>query len=117
MISKILLLVKQICPATTQIDNLRTSIPIMFQARTLEAIESIGDPLPTADHTLVLVVAEAALVADAHEGCRPHIGVAYGAFAVALVAQASDGDARLLAAHYEIGVVAGHGGGGERREG
>ena len=60
--------------------------------------------LATAHDTLVLVVAEGALVADAHERCGAHVGVADGTLAVALVAEAADRDARLLAAHYEIAV-------------
>jgi hypothetical protein len=102
MIPKILLLIKQIRPATPQIDNLRTPIPILLQPRTLETIESVRDAFPTAHDALVLVVAEAALVADAREGRGAHVRVAHGAFAVAFVAQAADGDAGLLPAHYEI---------------
>jgi hypothetical protein len=58
--------------------------------------------LATADHTLVLVVAEGALVADANERGRANVTVADWAFAVTLVTEAADGDASLLAAHYEI---------------
>ena len=101
---------EQISPRTPQIDNLRTPIPILLQARTLEAVEGVADPFAAAHDAFVLVVAEGALVADAHEGGGTHVGVADGTFAVAFVAEAADGDAGLLAAHYEIGVVAGHGG-------
>lgn len=72
------------------------------------AVEGVADPLAAADDALVLVVAEAALVADAHERRGPYVRVADGALAVALVAEPPDGDARLLAAHDEVGVVAGH---------
>ena len=41
MIPEILLLVEQIRPTTTQIYNLRTSIPVLLQARTLEAVEGV----------------------------------------------------------------------------
>ena len=41
MIPEILLLVKQICPRAPQIDNLRTTIPILFQSRTLKAVERV----------------------------------------------------------------------------
>jgi hypothetical protein len=58
--------------------------------------------LSSADYTLVLVVSKAALVADAHQGRRSDIGIAHGAFAVALIAQAADCNAGLLAAHNEI---------------
>lgn len=106
MISEILLLVEQIRPRTSQIYNLRTPITILFEPRALEAVERVTDTLATADDALVLVVTEGALVADAHEGRRPHVGIADGALAVALVAEPADGDAGLLAAHNEIGVVA-----------
>ena len=105
MIPKILLLIKQIRPRAAQINNLRTAIPILLQARTLETIKRVADALATAHHALILVVAEAALVADAHEGRRPHVGVAHGTLAVALVAEPADGDAGLLAAHYQVTAV------------
>lgn len=100
MISKVLLLIKQIRPRTPQIDDLGTAIPILFQSRALKAIESITDALATTHYTLVLIVAEGTLVADSGESGRAHVGVANGAFAVALVAEAADGDAGGLAAHY-----------------
>jgi len=49
-----------------------------------------------------LVVTERALFADADEGRGADIGIAYWAFAIAFIAEATNGDARLLAAHYEI---------------
>lgn len=58
IIPKTLLLVKQICPRAPQVDDLRTPIAILFQARTLEAIERVTDTLTTAHDALVLVVAE-----------------------------------------------------------
>ena len=99
MVPKILLLIKQIRPRTPQIDNLRTPISIFLKPRTLKAIKSIRDPLSTANHALVLVVAERAFVADADEGCGADVGVANGAFAVAFVAQAAYGYAGCFAAH------------------
>lgn len=56
--------------------------------------------LSTAYHALILVIAKGAFVADTDEGCRAHVAVADGAFAVAFVAETTDGDAGLLAAHY-----------------
>ena len=41
VIPEILLLVEQIRPRTTQVDDLRTPVPILLQARTLEAIEGV----------------------------------------------------------------------------
>lgn len=65
MISKILLLIKQIRPTTPQINNLGTPIPILLQPRALEAIKSVADAFAAAYNAFVLVVAERALVADA----------------------------------------------------
>lgn len=104
MIPEILLLVKQIRPRTPQIDNLRTTIPVLLQPRALKAVESVRDALAAADDAFVLVVAEGAFVADAHEGRGADVGVADGAFAVAFVAEAAEGDAGHFAAHDEIAV-------------
>jgi hypothetical protein len=49
--------------------------------------------LAAAHDTLVLIVAERALVADSYESSWANVGVADWAFAVALVAEAADGDA------------------------
>jgi hypothetical protein len=89
LIPKILLLVKQIRPRTTQIDNLRAPISIFFQSRAFKAVKGVGDPFSTTDDALVLVVTEGAFVADAGEGRGAHVGVADGAFAVAFVAEAA----------------------------
>jgi hypothetical protein len=89
-------------PRTAQIDNLGTPVPVLLEARALEAVEGVRDALAAAHDALVLVVAEAALVADAHQRRGPHVRVAHGALAVALVAEPADGDAGLLAAHYEV---------------
>jgi hypothetical protein len=104
MIPKILLLVEQIRPTTTQIDNLRTAVPILLQACALEAVKCVGDALAAADDALVLVVAEGAFVANAGERRGPHVRVADRAFAVTFVTQPADGYSRLLSAHYEISV-------------
>ena len=99
MIPKILLLVKQIRPTTTQIYNLRAPIAVLLQARALEAVEGVADALAAAHDAFVLVVAETAFVADADKGRGPYVAVAYGAFAVAFVAEAADGYAGGFAAH------------------
>lgn len=100
MIPKILLLIKQIRPRTAQINNLRTSIPILLQSRTLETIKRIRDTLASAHNAFVLVVAEGAFVANSDEGSGTDVGVADGTFAVAFVAEPADGDAGGFAAHY-----------------
>jgi hypothetical protein len=61
--------------------------------------------LATTDYTFILIVAKGAFVADAYEGCWAHVTVAYGAFAVAFVAETADGYAGGLAAHDQIAVV------------
>jgi hypothetical protein len=86
LIPEILFLVEQIRPRTTQIYNLRASVSVLLQARALEAVEGIRDSFTAAHDAFVLVVAEGALVADAHEGCGAHVGVADGAFAVTFIA-------------------------------
>lgn len=108
MIPKTLFLVKQIRPRTPQVDDLRTPIPVLLQARTLKTIERVTDPLAAAHNALILVVAKGTLIADAYEGRRTHVRVADGTLAVAFVAESADGDAGLLAAHDEIGVMARH---------
>lgn len=45
MIPEIFLLVEQICPRTTQVDNLRTPIPVLLQSGTLETVEGVRDAL------------------------------------------------------------------------
>ena len=102
MIPEILLLVKQIRPRASQIDDFRTSISVFLQPRTFKAVEGVGDALTTANDTLILVVAERTFVADTGEGGWSYVGVADGAFAVALVAEAADGYAGGFAAHDEI---------------
>ena len=54
MIPEILLLVKQIGPRASQIDDLRTTIPIFFQPRALKAVKRVRDPLEakTSAHVL-----------------------------------------------------------------
>jgi hypothetical protein len=89
-------------PRTAQIDDLGTPIPVLLEACALKAVEGVRDTLATADHALVLVISEAALVAYPDERRRPHVRVAHGALAVALVAEPPDGDAGLFAAHYQI---------------
>jgi len=109
VIPEILLLIEQIRPRTPQIDNLWTPIPIFLQPRALEAVKRIADALAAADDAFVLVVPEGALVADAGKRSGTNVGVAYGALAVAFVAEPADGDARCFAAHDEIGMMARHG--------
>jgi hypothetical protein len=109
LIPEAFLLVEQVGPRTSQIDDLRTAVAVFLQSCTFKTVECITDALTAAHDTLVLVVSEGALIADADEGGWAHVGIADGAFAVAFVAQAADGDAGLLAAHDQIGVVARHG--------
>ena len=102
MISEILLLVEQVCSAGTQVYDLRTAVAILLKPCAFEAIERIADSLATAYHTLVLIVAETALVANSYEGRRLDVAVTDRAFAVAFVAKSSDCNPGLLAAHDKI---------------
>ena len=105
-------LTEQIRPRTSQINNLGATISILLEPRALEAVKRVRDSFAATDDAFILVVSERAFIADAHERGGADVGVADGAFAVAFVAEAADGDAWLLAAHDEIGVMARHGGGG-----
>jgi hypothetical protein len=92
------------CSTTTQIYDLRTSISILLQSCAFEAVKSVRDPFTTAYHTLILIVSEAALIANPDESCGANIGITNGTFAIALVAETADGDTRLFPAHDKIAV-------------
>lgn len=100
MIPEVLLLVKQIRSRTSQINNLRTPISVLLEARAFKAVESVGNAFSTAHHTFVLIVAKGAFVTYTDKGSWANIAIAYRAFAVAFVAEAANSYARLLAAHY-----------------
>lgn len=108
MIPEVFLLVKEICSRRAQVDNLGAPIAILLKPGALEAVKCIADAFSTADDALVLVVSERALIANAGEGSRAHVGIADRTFAVTFVAEPSKRDPWLLAAHNEIGMVAGH---------
>lgn len=69
------------------------------------AVVGIRDADAAADDAAAGVGAVVALVAYAHQRARPHVRVAHHALAVALLAQPPDGDAGLLAAHDQVGVM------------
>lgn len=98
-------LTKQIGPRATQIDNFGTSITVLLQTRALEAVECVRDSLSTAHDALVLVVSKRALVTYPYESGRSNVGIADRAFAIAFVAEAADGYAGLLAAHYQVAIL------------
>lgn len=101
-------MVEQIRPRTSQVYNLWTAIPVLLETSALETIERITDPFASTDYAFVLVVAETALIADPSEGSGPYVGIADGTFPVAFVAETTERYTGCFAAHYEIGVVAGH---------
>lgn len=122
-ISEVLLLVEQVGPRATQVDDLRAAVPVFLEAGAFEAVEGVGDSLEakhisyyprhlvvsgaeaylaTAYDTLVLIVPKGALIADARKSRRADVAVADGALAITLVAETADGDASLFAAHDEI---------------
>jgi hypothetical protein len=110
LISEILLLVEQIGPRTTQIDDFGTAISIFLQARTFKAVESVWDSFTTTDDAFILIVTERAFIADASQGSRADVAVTDWAFAVAFIAEATEWDPGCFAAHDEIGMMARHGG-------
>ena len=103
-----LLLVEQICSRAAQIDDLRTPITIFFQPCTFEAVECIRDALTATHNAFVLVIAKSALVTDSDLRRGPHVRIADGTLAIALVTEPADGNASHFAAHDEIGVMTRH---------
>ena len=78
------------------------------ESRKLTAIIGVRDPHATTDHAPPLEAAVIALVARVHDRAGVNEGIAYDALAVALLAKATDGDAGLLPAHHQIGMMLGH---------
>merc|ERR1740133_452253 len=101
-------LVEQVRLRRAEVDNLRTAVPVFLLLCALLAVVCVRDPRPAADNAPSLVRPVVALVAYPHECAGPHVGVADGALAVALLTQPADRDPRLLAAHDQIGVVLRH---------
>lgn len=50
MIPKVLFLVEQVCPRTTQIYNLGAAVSVLFQTRAFEAVKGIRDSLFISQH-------------------------------------------------------------------
>jgi hypothetical protein len=109
LVSETFLLIKQIRPAASQIYNLWTSVTILFQACASEAEKSIGYAFVSADDAFIGKVSKGAFIADFDKSGGAYIGVANRAFTVTIVAEATDGDAGLLATHDKVRVVARHG--------
>lgn len=55
-----------------------------------------------------MIGAVVALIANSNEDGGANVGIADNALSLALIAEATDGDAPLFAAHDEIGVMLGH---------
>lgn len=125
MISEILFLVEQICPRTSQIDDLRTAIPILLKTCAFEAVKRIRDALSnnnvsrrfshhgwryeqtyltTTDHTFILVVTEGTFVTDTDESRRTNIAITDGTFAIAFIAETANSYTWLLAAHDQVAI-------------
>jgi hypothetical protein len=98
----------QISPRRAQIDDLWAPVAILLKSCAFKAVKGIADAFSAADDAFVLVVPEGALVTDANECGRAYVGVADRALAVTLVAESSERDSSLFAAHDEIGMVAWH---------
>jgi hypothetical protein len=100
--------VEEISLCLTQVDDLRTPIPVLLHLRALFAVVRIGNASASADDALAFVRTVIALIAQAHNIARPHVGVADHALPVALVAQAPNSNSALFAAHHEIGMMLRH---------
>ena len=86
VISEILLLVEEVRPRRSEVDNLGASIAIFFEPRTLKAVEGVADSFAAANDTLVLIIPERALVTDPNKGGGSDIAIADRTFAITLVA-------------------------------
>jgi hypothetical protein len=105
VIAKILLLIEEVGPRRSEIDDLRTSIAILFESGALETVEGVGNTFAATDDTFVLVITERTFITDACQSRRSNVGIAHRTLPVAFVAQSADGDSGLLAAHYEVTKV------------
>lgn len=65
LVPEIFLLVEQIRPRRTQINDLRTPVAVFFQPCAFEAVKGVADALAATDDAFILIIAERALVADA----------------------------------------------------
>ena len=102
-------LIEQVRLRRSQVDDLRAAVPVLFHLRAFATIVRVRDAGAPTNNAPPLIGPIIALVADSNEGTGSHIRIADHTFAVALFAQPADGDAGLLAAHYQIGVMLGHG--------
>ena len=102
MVSKTFLLIEQVCPTTTEIDDLRAAVSILLQSGALEAIKGITDSFSSANYTFVLIISKRAFVAYADERCWAHVAIAHRTLPIALVAQTADRYAGLFAAHDQV---------------
>jgi hypothetical protein len=98
----------QISPRRAQIDDLWATVTILFKSCAFKAVKGVTDAFSATYDALVLIVPKGTLVTDANECGRAYVGIADRALAVTLVAESSERDSSLLAAHDEIGMVAGH---------
>lgn len=101
-------LIEQISFGTPEVDNLRTAISVFLLLRALLAVIGVGDAETSANHAPALVGAVVTLVANSHQGTRSHIGIANHTLPVAFLAQAADGNPRLLPAHNQIRMMLRH---------
>lgn len=106
--SVLLPLVEEVGFGTSEVDDLRTTVSVFFLDRALLAVVGVGNTRPAADHASSLVRAVVALVADSHQSARSHVGVAYDAFAVALLAKSPDRNTGLLPTEDQIRMMLCH---------
>jgi len=95
----------EVCSGLTHVDNSRTSIPILFLQHTRLAIVGIRYALSTTNDTLALKASVITFIAYFNLGLWSDIGIANDALSIAILAQLADGNARLLSAHDQIGMM------------
>ena len=69
------------------------------------AVIGVTDAFTTADSAASLETSEVALIADFHKRAWSHVRVTDDALAVTLLAQAPDGNSRLLSAENQVGMM------------
>ena len=100
--------IEEIRFGTAQVNNLRTTVAVLLLNCALLAIIGVGNARSSAYYAPSLVRSVIAFVADSDQRAGSYVGVANYTFSVALLAQTSYGDARLLAAENKVGMMLGH---------
>ena len=106
--SEFLSFVEEIRLCTAQIDDLRTSIAILFGDCTFSTIIGIGTSRSSADHTSTLIGTIIAFITDANQRRRTNVRITNHTSTVAFLTQTTDGHASLFATEDQIGMMFSH---------